>query len=262
MNRFDWLEIPAWDLKKESPVSTAAPLLDARHYLQSAEQSWRRGNFEGALRFYARALGQDSGLEEAWLGQVRCLIDLDEIKEARVWVNKALEKLPHSADLLSAKALVLSKMFEDEPAMELSDRALSLKQYTWYLWLCRGFILLKTGDRNAEYCMVKALEANPEDWFINLRVGMAYLGISDYHKALLYLRKAIRVETTNPLVLLKFGFCCEKLGWPAQARLHYQKALETDGELRDEILKALRSVSHGNLWVWLKGVFNRQKLEA
>jgi tetratricopeptide (TPR) repeat protein len=99
MNRFDCLELPS-DQKENPFQPTGAIRYEKEDYLQMAEQSWRRGDFEKALRHYSKALGMDPNLEEAWLGQIRCLMDLDEVKEARLWVNKALEQLPRSAGLM------------------------------------------------------------------------------------------------------------------------------------------------------------------
>ena len=261
MNRFDWLELPTENQKTAAVTQTGEPpLYDEQHYLQCADRAWKNGNFESALRYYAKTLGQNPDREEAWLGQVRCLIDLDELREARLWVSKALDRMPRSAPLLCAKTIVLSKMLEDDKALEASGQALSQKHQDWYGWFSRGFVLVKKGDKNADYCFKKALEFNPEDGFIHLRIGMAYLEAGNFHQALPYLKKAIQSDPQNPLALFKYGFCCEKLGWADQAKLHYRRALILGGELKPEIEWALGSAGKSGLFAWIKGVWNHQRL--
>src|SRR3974390_1508422 len=126
--------------------------------MAEADRCWKRGDFEKALRHYSKALGMDPNLEEGWVGQLHCLLDLDEVKEARLWCNKALEQLPRSAQVLGVKSMILTRMAEYPAAMELSDKAFSMKQYTWSLWYSRGCVLLKRRLKNADYCFQKAVE--------------------------------------------------------------------------------------------------------
>jgi tetratricopeptide (TPR) repeat protein len=256
MNRFDRLELPSAAL--ENPFQPAGAVrYEKEDHLRMAGEAWRRGDFERALRQYSKALGMDPDWEEAWLGQVRCLMDLDEVKEARLWVNKALERNPRSSGLWGAKSLVLARMMEDKASLECSDKAFSLKEYSWYLWFTRGCVLLKRGLKSSDYCFQKALEFTPPDWLVHLRIGMAYLEVADHHQALPYIRKAAQAEPNNPLVLLKYGLCCAKMGWRDQARGHFEGALRGKSELEKELREALEECQKWNPWGWAKGIFNR-----
>ena len=256
MNRFDCLELPS--LTVDSPFQPAGAICyEKEDYLRMAETAWKRGDFEKALRHYSKALGMDPTLEEAWLGQVRCLLDLDEVREARIWANKALEQLPRSAQLMGARSLVLIRMTEDGPAMEMSDKAFALKEFTWYLWFTRGCVLLRRGLKASDYCFQKALEFNPRDWHVHLRIGMAYLDALDCHLALPYLRKAAQAEPSNPLVLLKYGQCSAKMGWFDQARSHYGKALKEPTGLDAELRKSMAETLKWSPLGWAKGFVNR-----
>ena len=258
MNRFECLEMPSNDATLVQPP-WEEPFVprDETYYMEQAELALNRGDFDNSLRHYSKALGMNPNLEDAWLGQVRCLLDLDEVKEARVWVNKALEQIPRSAGLLGAKSLMLARMMEDNAALETSDKAFSLKQYSWYLWFTRGCILLKRGLKTSAFCFEKALEFNPGDWRVRLRVGMAYLDMADYHQALTHLRQAAQAEPINPLVLYKYGLCCASMGWRSQALVHYEKALEHRTELEKEIRAAKEAARNWNPLRSIRGFLNR-----
>jgi len=72
--------------------------------MAQARAGCEQGDFEHALRAYARVLEYNSQNPAAWTGQVRMLIELGEFHEAKVWADKALERFAHEPELLAAKA--------------------------------------------------------------------------------------------------------------------------------------------------------------
>lgn len=259
-NRFDHLELPKGAKAEGPPINGNTPLT-LEHFLKEAGLGWCRGDFERSLRNYSKALEMNHDLEEAWVGQTRCLLDLDEVKEARLWSNKGLDRLPRSGLLMGARALAIGRMSEGPAAMEECDRALSLKQDSWYLWVVRGTLLLAERSRTAEYCFIKALELEPQDPIVPLRIGMAYLGARDYHRGLPHLRKAAQGDPTNPLALWKYGLCLTGMGWPHQAVEHFQAALGQKSELRKQVQEALETAQRRGPVQWLKGFWNSLGLE-
>ncbi len=259
MSRFDHLELPSEEMDSVKKEGLAPQDLD--YFLREADLAWRRGNFDKGLRHFSKALSFNHDLEEAWVGQIRCLVDLDEVKEARLWANKGLERLPRSGLLMGAKSLALERMWETVPAMELCDQALNLKQDSWYLWIVRGTILSGRGLKTAEYCFLKSLELEPRDLIIPLRIGMAYLDAKDYHLALPHLRNAAQGDPTNPLALWKYGLCLAALGWPHQALPHYHAALDQKTELAPQIKLAVEKAKRGGLVQWLRGFWSKMRSE-
>src|SRR3954469_12306995 len=77
------------------------------HFVSEAKDAFERGDFEYALRAYAKVLEYNPRNVAAWAGQVRMLIELGEFQEAKVWSDKALEQFPRDPDLLAAKAVAL-----------------------------------------------------------------------------------------------------------------------------------------------------------
>ena len=57
---------------------------DEQDYLRKADEAYRSGSFDTALRLYTQSLGQDRKLVAAWVGQVQMLVQLGEYHEARI----------------------------------------------------------------------------------------------------------------------------------------------------------------------------------
>src|SRR5689334_12227259 len=85
------------------------PDRDERHWLRLADADRRNGLFEGALRYYSRALELDKSLVTGWVGQVQMLVALGEYPEAELWSRKALELFKNNAELLAARAQALCR---------------------------------------------------------------------------------------------------------------------------------------------------------
>ena len=56
---------------------------DENYYLAEAQTAFENGQFEEALRLYAKVLEFNPRNAAAWTGQVRMLIELDEFAEAK-----------------------------------------------------------------------------------------------------------------------------------------------------------------------------------
>lgn len=256
MGRFDWLE---FGQKKETiPLGKPQETFDARHYLQEAERAYRHGAYELALRRYAMALREDHLLEEAWCGQVNCLAELGELPEARTWANKALESLPESPLLLSAKALVLTKMGEYADAAALSDRAIAKKEPAPQVWLMRGLALInREPPGNAAYCFTKAAEISGNDGFIAARIGLAYVEKDQFPRAKQYLDQAMLKDPENPLVWYAMGKCFEGLYAATRAAECYERALSLKPEFKEQVLQNLGRLAGRGCWDTLADAVKR-----
>ncbi|NUQ06164.1 MAG: tetratricopeptide repeat protein, partial [Anaerolineae bacterium] len=111
-----------------------------------ARNQWQRGRFDPALRAYSKVLEHNAANEEAWVSQVRLLIELGELREAKVWAEKALQRLANHPELLAAKAVVLARMADFDQALAFSDAAIEERGNTPYVWLARGDVLLARGE--------------------------------------------------------------------------------------------------------------------
>jgi len=256
MERFDWLEV---DKPKPKPAPDKQEEFDARHYFIEAEQAYRCGRYEAALRGYGKALGEQADLAAAWLGQVLCLVELGELTEAKLWASKALDRFPQSAELLAAKALALARLDERSDALTLSDRAIAKKEAGFRVWLLRGLMLLRLDPQNRhDGCFVKALEEGPKDGGLELRIGAGHLAQGDAPTAKGYLLRAVELDSQNPLAWAKLGQCFERLYALGRARDCYERALALGPESSQGLLEAVARLNSQGVWTrlcaWLRGL--------
>lgn len=241
MSRFEWLEIP--ELGGEKKPEVFFPPLevekDANYYLNSAEKRFYEGYFEPALKDYSTALRYDRSAINAWVGQVRALVAMQELKEATVWADKALSLFPRSADVLAAKAQVLNKLGKAKEALPYSDTSLGYEPASEYVWLVRGDILLSLRQvKTADYCLKKVLEGS-QNWQLLLQIGIVYLDHRRYPEAASFISKSAAINTINAFIWLKLGESYRGMHLKSTARSYYQKALELRPSYQ-EVEKALK----------------------
>lgn len=177
MDRFRWLEFGDAEPQPREE-GEGAPEPRARDFLARAEELLLDGEPERALRDFARAVAEDRGLFDAWAGQVTSHLAMDELPQARVWAEKALELFPDSPRVLSVASRVLARLGFVEEALKLSDQALELSRgrVPAALWLERAEALLLARRREpAEDCLsqVRASVGADPDWL--QRIGETFL---------------------------------------------------------------------------------------
>src|SRR5712675_1510079 len=127
-------------------------LKDESFYFAEAIRAFEDGQFEKALRAFAKVLEFNPQNPAAWSGQVRMLIELGEFHEAKVWADKALERFPRDPELLAAKAVALGRIGDLKAALAFSDASIEERGDTPYIWLARGDVLMARNEKRAEYC--------------------------------------------------------------------------------------------------------------
>ena len=261
MGRFAKLETSQPVPETPGPESdSGAPEPDEfgeEHYLQVARGAFADGDYETALRRYSRALQLNINLLEAWLGQVRALIELGELEEAQLWADKALERFRDAPDLLAAKASAHARHGRAQTSMEFSDASLTAGTPAPYVWLVRGECLLAQDNRSARFCFMKALEGAPCDWQSRAYIGMAYLRYGYALDASRYLTEAASIQPDNRLVWLRLAETREALGRFADAVEACTRSLQVSPGYRPakEALARLQRVGLvRRLGAWLTGI--------
>lgn len=255
MERFDWLEV---DEEEGKPgAAPGAPEFDARYYFTRAERAYRYGHSELALRYYGKALGEESDLWEAWFGQVLSLLELGEIEEAELWAGKALDRFPQSPELLSAKALALAHLGKARDAMTLSDRAIAKRDAGWRVWLLRGLVLLRLEPQSRHAgCFVKAQEDATRDGYAELRIGAGYLEGGQVLAAKEFLRRAVEIDAHNPLAWSKLGECHERLCSYGRARDCYERALSLNPGTSEPLIAAVARLKNLGFWDKIRSLWS------
>ncbi|MBN2452507.1 MAG: tetratricopeptide repeat protein, partial [Lentisphaeria bacterium] len=113
-------------------------------------------DFEGALRSYSAALGEDPTRLEGWLGQLWVLYELEEHPEVDLWARKALEHFPENPALLAMRSLATFAEGRRRDGRALNDSALAGKGNCDLVWLARAEIMMADNARVGEECLVHA----------------------------------------------------------------------------------------------------------
>lgn len=254
-SKIDFDEAP----RRVAPVTAEVwPDLDANACLKQGDERFDTGLYEEALTAYSRALRFNKDLAEAWVGQLRCLIQLGELPEALTWCDRAQERFPKSGDVLACKGLALMLSDEKTQGMEFLDGAVEMRSPSAWVWLARGEALLHTkeGAANAARCFLKAVELSSEsasEWRSELRAGMAFNHARRFAEARRWLQSAVRRAPNNPLVLLHNGLMHEGLGEIELAIGFFERAIvarRNFSEAQDALQRA-RSLNPVAKW-WRK----------
>lgn len=250
MGRFSKLERGVAPKKLEEESAKAEVALerpgveekyDASYYVKLADQYFFYGEFEKALRFYSRALQVDNSLSYPWIGQIFCLLEMGQIKEAGVWATRALELFPENPDVIALHAIVLAHKGMLKRAIGASDFAMS-KGSGVFTWLARGEVLLIADNKMAHFCFDKAMEhAAVDDWQTPMRIGLIYFKHKKYSHALDFFRRAVQYGITNYYLWYHIGRCYYHLGFNQKAIEAFQRSLEHQPEFKQAKLALERA---------------------
>ncbi|MBL9135687.1 MAG: tetratricopeptide repeat protein [Verrucomicrobiales bacterium] len=224
MSRFSNLEFPQDPGEADSPDRSVS--IGEDHQLAEALKAYDRGDFERALRRYARALEDNARSRPAWLGQVRMLLEMERFEEADAWADRALEVLPRDPEVLAAKAWARSCLGHPEEALALSDASFEGGSPTPEVWLARGEVLLRRGDRQGDECLVEAENSGAGDWRVGWRAARIHMGHGRHAKALSILQRAIHREASAAVLWVQRGECESVLGMRDAAEASFRRALE------------------------------------
>ncbi|MBM3878679.1 MAG: tetratricopeptide repeat protein [Verrucomicrobia bacterium] len=224
---------------------------------QAAEEALRRGDFELALRAFARVLESNPQNPHAWVGQVRMLIELGDFEEAKNWADQAAARFPREPEVLAAKAVALARTGDLKAALLFSDAAIEERGDTPYIWLARGDVLLARKERRADYCFSKALAVTPRDWLWPWLASRIHSWYRRFSVALRLISQALALDGAQAVIWLQMGRCQMALGLASAAADSFDQARQLDPRCPalGEALADLRNVSWWHRWLgwWRRG---------
>lgn len=202
-DRFKWLEMDD-DNRPEKKKYHAEESDSYEVLVKRAFNLIVKGDLEKALKYYSRAIDYDERKTEPWVKQIWILIQLNEITQALTWTKKALQKFPKCPELLSLRALIGAMYADFKTAMAYADNANSQKGLSPLTQILRGGILLLQGGRHqrksAERCIMKGLEGNQQDWWLQVNAGLAYLEAGYSFNAMEYFNNAKTLKKSSALI--------------------------------------------------------------
>jgi len=260
MSRFNNLEFSEefdGQLQRQQSGGSKPAVKDEAHYLLQAQSSFESGQFEEALRHYAKVLEFNPTNAAAWAGQVRMLIELNEFQEAKQWSDKALERFSNEPELLAAKAVALARLGDLKAALAYSDASIEERGETPYVWLARGDVQLAREEKRADYCFERALALAPRDWFIRWLAARVHHYYKKFALAVKLLQRAMELNSGQGVLWLQLGSCQQALGLVAPAKVSFQNAREFSPHSR-EADAALRKLYQVGFWEKLLGRWRRR----
>ncbi len=253
MSRFGNLELG--DHPRESRVQAQFGV-DERKWSEEAHAAFSRGEFEQALRAFAKVIEFNPKNVSAWIGQVRMLIELGEFQQARKWADTALERFPDAPELLAAKAVTLARLGDLQAAMVFSDAAIEGHGETPYLWLARGDVLLAGDGPRSEYCFAKALAAAPTEWIWPWLASRVHFYYKKFSLALKLVSQALALDAGQAVVWLQMGKCQIALGLASAAQTSIDQARQLDPR-SVEGESAVTELRVFDIWDRVRGHFRR-----
>lgn len=257
-DRFKWLEFGDSTPEPDPRRGEDAGGKDQHFHLQKADEQFAEGEYEPALRNYSAAIKYDSGLDEAWCGQVRCMLRMGDLQQALVWGQKGLEKLPHSAGAFSVLGLVLGRAGHMDEGLRASDTALQLCSHAGgtvgeRIWIERAALLLSCGQReNADTCFERVRTAHPQDAEWLQEIGMEYFDSAEFPQALKTFNDALARKPDRAFLWLMVARTARKLHLEPQARAAFDKARAlkpVDPEIAKEERKLFPRKSDRPCWI-------------
>jgi len=227
MSRFNNLEFGA----TERGEPRRETVRDEAFFLAEGLDRYQRGRYDEALRAYSRVLEHNPANAHAWCAQVRMLVELDELREAKLWADKALERFPTDPELLAAKAVCLARIGETAAALAFSDASVEERGDSPQVWLARGEVLLARGDSGAPYCFERALALRPRDWTLAWLAARIHAFHRRFALALAHARRAVELAPERAVAWLEVGRCEFALGLGGRARESFAQAAQLDNRL-------------------------------
>jgi tetratricopeptide (TPR) repeat protein len=175
------------------------------------------------------------------------LIELDELREAKVWADKALEHFPHEPELLAAKAVALARSGDVQAAITFSDAAMEEQGETPYLWLARGDVLLARKELRADYCFEKAFLLAPDDWLVTWLAARIRFFHEQFVLALKLFQQALERNAGLFVLWLDLGRCQQALGLDNPARHSFAQAKQLNPDCT-AATAAILQLNEGGSW--------------
>lgn len=262
-DRFKWLEMSDDSSRKDKGKQIIEP--DSYdHAIRNGFYLIVKGDLEDALKYYSRALDYDQTQSEPWLKQIWILIQLNEIAQALTWSKAGLQKFPQDPELLSIRAFIAAISADFSTAMAYSDNANSKKGISPLTQIIRGAILMlrggRAGERTGERCILKGLEGNQNDWWLQINAALAYLEAGFTFNAIEHLNLAKTLQKNSPFIYYLLSKTYKSMGDLKRARKMIENSLAIDPYFELGIDYQEELGNRISISDWFKSKFRKKKL--
>ena len=220
--------------------------------IYKAFKSHSDGNILEATKYYQSFINQGFADVKVFSNYGVILQGLGKLKEAELYIHKALELNRNYAFAHLNLGGILKDLGKLKEA-ELSVRkALELDPNCASAYSNLGGILKDLGKlKEAELSVRKALELNPNSSNAYSNLGGILKDLGKLKEAELYIRKALELNPNSPDAYSNLGGILKDLGKLKEAELSVRKALELDPNCASAYfsLSTLKYANESNLWI-------------
>lgn len=228
---------------------------DAAFCVEQGDGAFFGGDIKLALRWYTRAIDKDPRSPRPWVMMLHVLIFKGNLAEFAAWVHRGMTLFPDSFELKALSAVQEARRGMAAQALADSQEVIQRKPNLAMGRLCRGEVLMVTGDRRFDHEFRAGLDMVPrQDWKTPLIIGMILMNGGHHNRALEYFNEAQRRNQEAPEIWYQIALCHAAKG----RRLPMKHAIEQVRLLcseTDSLLTRLVHIRSGGPFRWLSGLF-------
>ena len=196
-------------------------------FIEEGTRFHESGQFAQAVDSFEKALSQDPGRYDAWVGRGSALFYLDRYSDALTSFEKAIEIDPKRPDAWKNRGRTLHELGRPSDALESYEKAIDCDPRDTDTLYYRGLALHELGrleDAIEAYEQIlKTDQNNPDIWF---RHGVALDDLGQYVRSIKSYNHALAIDPSNAVGWYNRGVALERLSRPQEAVESYQRALE------------------------------------
>ncbi|MDD4050296.1 MAG: tetratricopeptide repeat protein [candidate division Zixibacteria bacterium] len=208
---------------------------DALNYFYRGRVAIEQGRLDDAKSFFERTVEKENTFVDGWLNLAFAYREMDSIGMAISALQRGLPSCTENMDrirLLYSLGSIEERNGQYDSAVIVFQQLLSIdSNYTPALNYL-GYMLAEKGDRlpYAQTLIERALAHDSANGAYLDSYGWVLFKQGNYDKALVQLKRAAEVITTDPVVHDHLGDTYRAMGDEAEARRQYEKALQIDPE--------------------------------
>ncbi len=196
-------------------------------FIEEGTRFHESGQFAHAVDSFEKALSQDPGRYDAWVGRGSALFYLDRYSDALTSFEKAIEIDPRRPDAWKNRGRTLHELGRPSDAIESYEKAIDYDPRDIDTLYYRGLALHELGrleDAIEAYEQIlKTDQNNPDIWF---RHGVALDDLGQYVRSIESYNHALAIDPSNAVGWYNCGVALERVFRPQEAVKSYQRALE------------------------------------
>ena len=233
------------------PESSLAEAQQADEHYREGLERLVDGDLAAAEQAFRESIKNYHGAANAMLGLAEIAFQRNQIKEAGVWINKAVEIAPDNPHAQTSLGRYLRQTGHYKGSQDAFRKAIEFGPSMTEPRIALGDLYLTVFNKPKEAVKTyqSALAIDPNRAAAYYALGVAHFKLGDNANAVTKLKKASTLEPGNPLPELELARIYLKLGKPADAlkaideALRIQPNLIEAGLLRGDILLAQGNIA-------------------